>query len=111
MKNTDAAISNEVQFKLAVDQLEALLREQLDLARKGNISEVEILAGKARELVEQISESKFFAEPQFEERHRGLEQLYGRICLALSAQMDDVSQMLDRIYKGKKAITSYRDNI
>ncbi len=111
MKNTDTAISNEVQFKSAVDELEELLREQLDLARKGSISEVEILAGKAHKLVERVSESKFFAEPQFEERHKGLEQLYGQICLALSAQMDDVSQALARIYKGKKTITSYRDNI
>jgi hypothetical protein len=111
MKDIGTAISNKVQFKSVIDRFEVLLREQLDLARKGNISKVEILAGEAQELVGQMSKSKFFAEPQFRERRKGLEQLYNQICLALSAQMDDVSQALARIHKGKKTITSYRDNI
>jgi hypothetical protein len=111
MKGTCTAISNEAQFKSAVDQLEVLLRRQLDLARKGNIAEVNTLAKKAHELVEQISESKSLAGPQFEEHRKRLKQLYGDVCLSLSAQMNDVSQALGRVYKGKKTVTLYRDNI
>jgi hypothetical protein len=111
MKNTDTPISNEMQLKSAVDELEELLREQLGLARKGNINEMEILADKTHKLIKQISESKFIAGRQFKERRNNLERLYSQICLALSVQMDDVSQALDKIYRGKKTITLYRDNI
>jgi hypothetical protein len=111
MKNTDADVSNEAQFESAFDRLEKLLREQLELARRGNISEVEVRAGRARELVERISGSEYFAKPQFQERRKGLERLYSQICLALSAQMDDVSQALGRIYKGRRTMMLYRDSV
>ncbi len=111
MKGTSAAISDEAQFKSAIDKLEELLRRQLDLARKGDITQVEVLAEKTHELLEQIAKSGFLAGSQFEERRERLEQLYGRICLALSAHMDEVSQALGRVYKGKKTMTLYRDNI
>jgi len=111
MKGTCTTISNEVQFKSVIDELEVLLRHELELARKGNIAEVEILAKKAHELIEQIAESKYFAGPHFEEHRKVLEQLYGDVCLALSAQMNDVSQELGKVYKGKKTVTLYRDNI
>lgn len=111
MKSTDTAISKETHFKSVVNQLEVLLRRQLELARKGNITEMEILAQKSHELIEQITELKFLAEPQFEERRKELEQLYGDICLALSSQMNDVSQTLSKIYKGKKTVALYRNNV
>lgn len=111
MKNTDAAVSGELQFKAVIDELEALLRQQLELARRGNITEVEAFAEKTGELVERLSQSKFLAGPLFEERRKGLQELYGQMCLALSAQMDDVSQALGRIRKGKKTVMLYRDSI
>jgi len=111
MTDTNGAISNELQFKAVIDELEGLLRQQLELARKGNIAEVETLAGKTHILAEQMSESELVAGPLFEERRKGLQELYAQLCLALSAQIDDVSQSLGRVCKAKKTVTLYRDNV
>ena len=111
MSGSVNSISNELEFKSVVDELEKLLGQQLEHARKGDVNELETLAFKTNGLVELISESEFLNGPQFVGHRRHIQELYGQICLALSAQMDDISQSLDRVYKGKKAVTLYRDNI
>ncbi len=111
MTGTNAAISSELQFESAVNELEELLREQLELARKGNITEVEAFAEKSGRLAERLSGSEFFGGSLFEKRRKSLQELYGQVCLALSAQMDDVSQSLGRVCKAKKAVTLYRNNV
>ena len=111
MKSIETVIEDEARFESTISQLEKLLRRQLVLARKGNIAEMEILAKKADALVEQISGSKFIEEPRFKQRRRELEQLYGDMFLTLSSQMDEVSQALGKIYKGRKTVTLYRDNV
>lgn len=111
MKNTEVTLTDKKRFIITVEQLEALLRRQLALARKGNIVEIEILAQQANDLIEKISGSKFNGEPQYKQRCKKLEQLYGDLCLILSSQMNEVSQVLGKIYKGKKTVTLYRDNV
>ena len=66
---------------------------------------------KTNDLVRQISGSKFLAEPQFKQHRNRLEQLYSDLCLALSSQMNEITQALGKIYKGKKTVTLYRDNV
>jgi hypothetical protein len=111
MKGIESTVSDETRFESTISQLERLLRCQLALARKGNIAEMEELAKKANGLVEQISGTKFFKEPQFRQRRRELEQLYSDLLLTLSSQMNEVSQALGKIYKGRKTVTLYRDNV
>ena len=111
MSGSGSVISNELEFKAIIDELEELLKQQLGYAQKGDIAELELLAVKANGLVECMSESQFINEPRFAKRRGQLQELYGQICLALSAQMDDVSQSLGRIYKGKKTVSLYRDNL
>jgi hypothetical protein len=111
MKGIKTATTDEEQFASITEQLEAQLRRQLTLARKGNIAEMEILAEEANVLVEQISGSKFLQEPQFKKCRKEIEQLYNDLFLTLSSQMNEVSQSLGKIYKGKKTVTLYRDNV
>jgi hypothetical protein len=111
MKSIETATTDLERFVSTVEQLEALLRRQLTLAQKGNIAEMEILAEKAKDLVGQISKSKFLAKPQFKQRRERLKQIYSDLCLVLSSQMNDVSQALRGIRKGKKIMMLYRDNI
>ena len=111
MKSTETTFTDREGFISKAGQLESLLREQLTLARRGNIAKIEILAKRSKDLVEQIGDSKFLKEPQFRQRRRKLEDLYSELCLALSSQMNDVSQELGKIYKGKKTVTLYRDNV
>ncbi len=111
MKSVGTVITDEAKFESTAERLESLLKRQLALARKGNIAEMEVLAKKAHDLVEQISGSEFLAKPQFKQRRERLEQIYGDLCLALSLQMNDVSQALGRIHKGKRIMMLYRDNI
>jgi hypothetical protein len=111
MKSIKTATIDEERFISTTEHLESLLRQQLRLAQKGNIVEMEKLAKKANGLVEQISGSKFLEEPKFKKRRGELEQLYNNLFLILSSQMNDVSQSLGKIYKGKKTVTLYRDNV
>jgi hypothetical protein len=111
MKSFETSAMDEARFQLTVERLEVLLRRELSLARKGNIAEVGILVKEANELVRQLSGSKFFAEPQFKQNRNKLELLYRDLCLVLSSQMNDVSRELGKIYKGKKTVTLYRNNV
>jgi hypothetical protein len=111
MTDENVSISNAQRFNTAVDELEELLREQLKLARQGDPTEVETLAERTGGLIERLSKSEFFREPLFEKRRRKLQELYEQVCLVLSAQMEEVSQSLGRIGKGKKTITLYRNNM
>lgn len=111
MKSIKTAATDNERFISTIEQLKSLLRQQLMLARKGDITEMETLAKKANVLVEQISGTKFLKEPQFRQRRRELEQLYSDLLLTLSSQMNEVSQTLGKIYKGRKTVTLYRDNV
>lgn len=104
-------ITNENEFKSAAERLESLLEEQLELIRRGNIDEVEVIAGETQNLVELISGSRHFDELWFKANRERLRRLYNKICLTLSAQMKDVSQSLSKVNKGKKTVGLYRDNM
>ncbi|MFA5423888.1 MAG: hypothetical protein WC374_08530 [Phycisphaerae bacterium] len=111
MSGAGMPVTSENDFESVIGELESLLKRQLDLARKGNIGEVETLAGRAGELIEQVSQSRYLSQPRFEARRSAVQQLYGEIALAVSAQMDEVSNALGKIHKGRKTITLYRENI
>ncbi len=94
-----------------LDELRNLLEKQIELARQGNINEIEVLSKQARSLVRQIVQSGVLESSEFKSQREQLRKLYQDLCLALTAQQAETAEELSRVRKGKKTIATYRGNI
>ncbi len=94
-----------------LDELQSLLEKQIELARQGNINEIELLSTQASSLVGKISRTGIFESSEFKSQHEQLRKLYQDLCLALTAQQAQTAEELSRVRKGKKTIEIYRSNI
>jgi len=93
------------------DELQRLLEKQIELARQGNISEIEVLSKQASSLVSKIARSGVLESSEFKSQRERLRKLYQDLCLALAAQQAKTVEELSRVRKGKKTIKTYRSNI
>jgi len=87
-----------------------LLERQIDLARLGNISEVEVLVRHTSTLVETLAETGLFDSTEYKLRHAEFQALYDRLSLILNAQKFETLEQLGRIRKGRKTVGAYRMN-
>ena len=94
-----------------LDELQNLLEKQIELARQGNINEIEVLSKQASSLVGKIARSGLVESSESKSQREQLRKLYQDLCLALTAQQAETSEELSRVRKGKKTIATYRDNI
>jgi hypothetical protein len=94
-----------------LDELQSLLEMQIELARQGNINEIEVLSRQASSIVGKISRSGILESSEFKSQHEQLRKLYQDLCLALTAQQVETAEELSRVRKGRKTIETYRSNI
>ncbi|MHC4692172.1 MAG: hypothetical protein ACYS67_05475 [Planctomycetota bacterium] len=98
-----------------LDELQTLLEKQMDMARQGNIRDLEALSKQAGSLSENIAQTGILdqeADTVFNEgRREQLQKLYEDLCLAVAAQRAVVCEELSRVRKGKKTIQTYRSHI
>jgi hypothetical protein len=96
-----------------LDELQNLLKKQIELAHQGNPDNrhFESLSRQANLLVEKITQARILELPEFKNRREHLQKLYGDLCLALTAQKADIADKLSQIRKCKKALKAYRTNI
>ena len=59
-----------------LDNLQSLLEEQIEMARRSNFHRVEALAGQADSIVEKIVKTKVLEHPRFDSRREHLTKLY-----------------------------------
>lgn len=100
--------------KLLLDELQTLLEKQVEMARQGNIRDVEVLSRQAGSLSEKIAQTGILdpADPAFNGgRREQLRKLYEDLCLAITDQKAGVCEELSRVRKGKKTIQTYRNHI
>lgn len=100
--------------KYLLDELQTLLEKQVEMARQGNIRDVEVLCEQAGSVVEKIVQTQILdpAESIFNRKRREqLQKLYEDLCLAITDQKAEVSKELNRVRKGKKTIQTYRNHI
>jgi len=110
--NSEVVIGNNKIHLL--DELQTLLEKQVEMARQGNIKDVDVLSKQAGSLVEKIAQTGILdpADPAFDEvRREQLQKLYEDLCLAITAQKAGVGEELSRVRKGKKTIQTYRRHI
>jgi mevalonate kinase len=106
--STDKKISHS---SLRLDELKCLLEKQIELARQGNISEIDVLIEQAGSLVGKIVRPEILESAEFQSQREQLQKLYYDLCLALTAQQAETTKELSRVHKGKKTIETYRNNI
>ena len=97
--------------RLTVDALESLLEEQIRLARKDRIREVEKLSERAGALVEDIAKTGISGQPEFKDKCEHIAELYRKLTLILTAHKEQTGQRIRRIDGGKKTLEKYRSNI
>jgi hypothetical protein len=90
-----------------LDQLHALLEEQLELAQQGRLVEAETLCEQTDRLVATVAAAGLLAGPDGEDRRQRLLVLYRQICLTLAAQRDEVSHSLRAIHRGRRLRKTY----
>jgi hypothetical protein len=111
IKNIDVIGDNQTHL---LDELQTLLEKQIELARQGDLREVELLSEKSGSLVEKIAQTGILdtADPSFNGgRRERLQKLYEDLCLTVEAQKAGISEELSRVRKGKKTVQAYRSHI
>jgi len=89
----------------------SLLERQIDLARLGNISEVEVLVRHTSTLVETLAKTGLFESAEYKLRHAEFQALYDRLSLILNAQRSETIERIRQIRKGRKTVGAYRMNL
>lgn len=103
-------MSTDKQIHL-LDELQSSLEKQIELARVGNISEVEVLSKQSSSLVEKITQAGILKSDEFSNKRELLQKLYQNLCLAVTAQRNEVSKEISRVCKGRRTIETYRVNL
>ena len=96
-----------------LDELQALLEQQLELSHQGNSAgeQIEVLGKQANCLVEKITQAGILKRPEFESRRKKLKKSYEDLCLAVAAQKADTTEKLCHVRRGRNIVDTYRSNI
>ncbi len=91
-----------------LDDLQGLLEEQMEMARRGNVRRVEALAEQADSIVATIVQTTVLQQPEFDDRREHLTKLYKKLELILATGKDAVSRQLRRVGSGRRTLQAYR---
>lgn len=93
-----------------LDDLQSLLENQIEMARKSNFRRVEALAEQADSVVKEIVKTNAFEQPGADFQREHLTKLYQKLELILTAGKDSVGKQLQKIGNVRKTIRAYRNN-
>lgn len=89
------------------DELESLVRSQIELARGNNLAGVEALAARVGSVAAEIAKAGLL-RPEFAERRRRLKDLNGKLCLMIATERARVGEQLRQIRVGRRVLSKYR---
>jgi hypothetical protein len=87
------------------------LKKQMELIRRGNTSDVELLGKQAGFLVEKIAQTGLLESVEFNNQRERLASSYQALCLAVTAQKTDTIEQLKQVRKCRNTLKTYRNNI
>jgi len=102
-------VKADEQMRL-LDNLQSLLEKQIEMARRSNLRRVEALAEQADSVVEKITKTKTFDQPEFDVRRKHIVKLYKKLQLILAAGKDSVGKQLMQVGNVRKTLKAYRNN-
>jgi hypothetical protein len=103
-------MKNEQEIRL-LEELANILAKQIELARHGQIEELEKLVCNNEQVAIKIMTARLLERPEHDGWRKRLTGLYKDLELMLSAQKDAVAGQLKSIHLGKKTLTAYRSNL
>ncbi len=96
--------------KKDIEQLKSLLAEQIKLARRGSVADLEPLAQQADDLIHRIARAGTFEQEWAEKLRNELRYLYEELNIILKDRLDAVGADLVETRKAKKTLKVYRQN-
>jgi hypothetical protein len=102
---------NDDNGKQLLEELENLLKRQIDLAQRGSLADLLKLAGSCEAMVAEAAKTGLAEKPEYKNAMERLGGLYRRLQLVLSAQQNAAAEQLRAVRKGKKTLSAYRNNV
>ena len=93
------------------NEIENLLKKQIELSRRGSYGKVMELACKCEALVARTAEAGLREKPEYKTTVDRLAGLYNDLQILLSTQRDEVAGQLRTISDGKKTLAMYREGV
>ena len=93
-----------------LENLQSLLEEQIEAARRSNFRRVETLAGQADSIVEKIVKTKVLEQSRFDSRREHLTKLYKKLELILTAGKNSAGKQLRQVGNVRKTLHVYHNN-
>ena len=94
-----------------LEELANILGKQVELARHGDFTGLERLAGQCEPLVARITAAGLLENPAYKAERERLAKFYRDIQMAISMQKDVTGEQLKLMRKHKKTLAVYRGNI
>ncbi len=109
--NFNSADAVSAQQTHLLDELQNLLKKQVELTQQGNITAVESLSEQANSLVEKIAQTGILELAEFKNQREHLAKLYDSLSLAITAQKTETAEKLNRVCKGRRTLHVYHRGI
>ena len=90
-----------------LQELERLLRRQVELARQGSLEELSASSGRLEELLARLPAGAVAASAS---SCRTVRRLYEELCLILATRKAEVGRRLKEMGAGKACLRAYRGN-
>lgn len=94
-----------------LEDLVDLLLRQINLARQGRLEQVEVLAVKGGEIVQQINDSGASQLQQTGQLRKKVSELYRELFLILSDRQSRTAEEIEEVRRGRRMIRAYRRGI
>ena len=107
---TDGAYTSSDKL-LLLQNLQALLEKQIELANQGNIRDVESMTNQVNSVVREVIDSGIFEQPEFQAHREQLQKLFKDLLLVLTTQKVETAKKLNYFRRAKKAIKTYRSRV
>jgi len=91
-----------------LDELQSLLKRQIELVRKSDFRACEILAEKAGSVVEQLKGAKVPEKGEFRTQFERTAKLYREVILIVATEKDRLGRQLQQVSRGRKTLRAYR---
>jgi hypothetical protein len=98
---------SKTDYHAMADYLENLLMRQRDRLSVYDIDGACAVADETAALADELTSHKILNDPEFAEQRNRLQQQYREICLIIADQRQEVSDKLQQIRKGIKALGGY----
>ena len=94
-------------YHAMADYLEHLLTRQADRLRSYDIDGACAVADETKSVAEELTRRQILNQPEFAQQRQRLQKQYRDICLIISDQRQEVSNKLQQIRQGLRALGGY----